>query len=92
MSALKTPTTASLPKPKITKYLLWSEQSLRARKTRDKGAQLTQIERLQVILPEEQNFSFHDRAIYTGTNRGDTIYPVKAPSWTELWMISSPKF
>ncbi|CAL1131662.1 unnamed protein product [Cladocopium goreaui] len=54
MSALKTPTNASLPKPKITKYLLWSEQSLRARKTRDKGAQLTQIERLQVILPEDE--------------------------------------
>ena len=73
------------------KYILWNEASLRDRKMRDRATQVSQMERLAVFLPEDQTFAFHNRTYFPGTNRGDTIYAVKAPKWDDSWLIHFPK-
>ena len=75
-----------MTKHKMIKFLLWGEKSLRERKHRDRGAQVSQIEKMHIVLPEDQVFSSHSRLAYPGTNRGDTIHAIQAPSWDEPWL------
>ena len=84
LSAMKpSSSTSAMSKSKMTKYLFWCEKSLRERKHRDRGAAVSQMEKMVVVTPEEPIFSHHARASYPGSNRGDVIGPVQAPDWDE---------
>lgn len=75
----------SLAKNKIVKYLVWDEKSLRARRQRDRGAAVCQVEKLYVLTcaSEELAFPYKSRKHYEGSNRGDVLGPIVAPSWKE---------
>ena len=87
LSAIKPPSSEPMSKVKLVKYLMWDEKSIRERKHRDRGSAIHQMERMIVVTSEEMGWSFHNRVHYAGTNRGDVIAPIKAPSWDEPWLF-----
>ena len=87
LSAIKPPSSKPMSKVKLVKYLMWDEKSIRERKHRDRGSAINQMERMIVVTSEEMGWSFHNRVHYAGTNRGDVIAPIKAPSWDEPWLF-----
>ena len=93
LAACKPPSaTSAMTKTKVTKYLMWCEKAIRERKHRDRGSSVSQIEKLYVVLPDEQTFTYHSRTHYAGSNRGDTIGPIKAPSWEDSWVQLSTNY
>ena len=86
LSAIKPPSSEPMSKVKLVKYLMWDEKSIRERKHRDRGSAINQMERM-IIVTSEMGWSFHNRVHYAGTNRGDVIAPIKAPSWDEPWLF-----
>ena len=87
LSAIKPPSSEPMSKVKLVKYLMWDEKSIRERKHRDRGSAINQMERMIIVTSEEMGWSFHNRVHYAGTNRGDVIAPIKAPSWDEPWLF-----
>lgn len=79
----------ALQKFRFQKHLFWSEKSIRERKFRDRGSQISQVERLHGVLGEDTTFSFHSRVHFPGTNRGDALGPITAPKWDEPWLFKS---
>lgn len=66
---------------------MWDEASLRKRRLKDRGAPMSQVERLYLVGGEDaQAFTHKDRKVYTGSNRGDCLGPILAPDWTAAWM------
>ena len=87
LSAIKPPSSEPMSKVKLVKYLMWDEKSIRERTHRDRGSAINQMERMIIVTSEEMGWSFHNRVHYAGTNRGDVIAPIKAPSWDEPWLF-----
>lgn len=44
------------------------------------------MEKVLIVTPDDQTFTFHTRQHYAGSNRGDVVGPIKAPSWDDSWI------
>ena len=62
------------------------EKAIRTKKKRSRGALVNQMEKLYVLLPEQQALSFKKRKHFAGTTHGDVIGPIMAPAWDESWV------
>ena len=72
-----------MTKAKSLKFLMWDEKSIRQNKKRNKGSNISQLERLHIVQGEENGLVFKKRKFYSGTSHGDCIGPVLAPDWNE---------
>ena len=68
------------------KFLVWDEKAIRTKKKRSRGALVNQMERLYILLPEQQTLTFKKRKHFAGTTHGDVIGPIMAPAWDESWV------
>ena len=68
------------------KFLVWDEKAIRTKKKRSRGALVNQMEKLYILLPEQQTLSFKKRKHFAGTTHGDVIGPIMAPAWDESWV------
>lgn len=85
LGAVKPSATETMTKVKTTKFLMWDEKAIRQNKNRNKGSQISQMERLYLVVSEDLPMIFKKRKFYSGTSHGDCIGPVVAPSWDESW-------
>lgn len=44
------------------------------------------MEKVLIVMPDDQTFTYHTRQHYAGSNRGDVVGPIKAPSWDDSWI------
>lgn len=91
LGAIRPSPTETVAKHKGVKFLVWDEKSIRQTKKRSRGSQVNQMEKLHVILPEQQTLSFRKRKHFSGTTHGDVIGPIMAPSWddeNETWCLT----
>ena len=65
---------------------MWCEKSIRERKHRDRQVSINQMEKVLIVTPDDQTFTYHTRQHYAGSNRGDVVGPIKAPSWDDSWI------
>ena len=63
------------------------EESLEERMERVKGFSLNQVERMYLLTTSPLELTERKRLHYQGKNRGNSLFPVKAPSWSgdEMW-------
>ena len=74
----------TLAKVVRTVALTFSEESLAVRYERIKGFNaINQIERLYVTSAPGINFTEHKRLHFSGSNRGNHLGPMSAPSWED---------
>ena len=70
-----------MQKQKALRYLMWDEKAIRQNKNRNKGAQVTQLEKLHVLTAEDLCLCYKKRQHFNGTSHGDCIGPIVAPDW-----------
>ena len=86
LSSVSLPSGDKLAKSRHTLMLHHDEASLRARRKRDKGAWITQMERAYVVSSDEGlNIQYKDRSKYKGTTKGEILGPLIAAPWDETW-------
>ena len=87
IGAVRPSATETIPKHKAMKFLVWDEKAIRTKKKRSRGSQVNQMEKLYILLPEQQTLSFRKRKYFAGTTHGDVIGPIIAPAWDESWFL-----
>lgn len=91
LGAVRPSATETISKYKTMKFLVWDEKAIRTKKKRSRGALVNQMERLYILLPEQQTLTFKKRKHFAGTTHGDVIGPIMAPAWDdeeETWNMT----
>ena len=87
LSCFRDPDGNTIPKSEKTLYVSFDEDSLNARKDRDRslGAlSVSQVQRYYFITHSDGlRIPFKKRLHFPGSNKGESIYGVKAPLWSD---------
>ena len=63
-------------------FINMDEESLEEHMERVKGFSLNQVERMYLLTTSPLELTESKRLHYQGKNRGNSLFPVKAPSWS----------